>query len=223
MIIEISKNLDQVNEAWGLVYQNYVNSGFIDSNSQEIFTFPHYVGPQSIVILGKNTGTDDRITLSVMLDIGQGLPLDGQFPLEIDRLRKRCSRLIEIGLFASSSFQPKQVLHRLQSIPISYGIYHDCMDLVIGVNPKFVPYYNRFFGGELVSGAKQYENLHDAPVALIYLNLRKKEVRDMPLVKKAIADVDSYKFNERYRFPEEDLRGSRIEGYVRKDRMAIPA
>src|SRR4051812_1164893 len=94
----VSRTLDDVLEAWQLVYLAYRRAELIDTNPFELHTIPQAVGPQTLVITGC-LGPMAATTLSAYTDSPAGLPLDSVYPEEIGALRKQGRKLMEVGLF----------------------------------------------------------------------------------------------------------------------------
>src|ERR1044071_1772763 len=94
-----ARGLDEVIQAWSLVYRIYVQSGLISANPYEIHTVGTAVKPDTAVILAR-LGQLPVATLSAIADGPDGLPLDSVYAAELDRLRASGRRLLEIGLFA---------------------------------------------------------------------------------------------------------------------------
>src|SRR5690349_4952329 len=102
MKLKVATTFLEIIEGWQLVYQQYVKSALIESNPFSIFTYPEYISRDSAVILGKSGGKS-VCSVSAVLDNNHRLPLDTYFHKELDELRLKNKKLIEIGLLANQS------------------------------------------------------------------------------------------------------------------------
>src|SRR4051794_7035611 len=94
----VARTLDDVLEAWQLVYIAYRGVGLVDANPYELHTMPQAVGAQTLVVTGC-LGPLSVSTLSVYLDPPGGLPLDSVYKDELAGLRGEGRRIMEVGLF----------------------------------------------------------------------------------------------------------------------------
>src|SRR5437660_92608 len=95
----VARTLDDVVEAWSVVYYAYLRAGLIDSNPFEVHTVPQALGPHTLVVTGC-LGPLSVSTLSAYVDNPAGVPLDAVYRAELDGLRKQGRRIMEVGLFA---------------------------------------------------------------------------------------------------------------------------
>jgi hypothetical protein len=213
----VARTLDDVLEAWQLVYMAYRRAELIDSNPFELHAIPQAVGPQTVVItgcLGPMPGT----TLSAYIDNPLGLPLDSVYPEELGALRKQGRRLMEVGLFGDRRdhlVRSSEGLFDLMRFAFYYGIHSNCDDAVIGIHPRHAPFYQRFFALEAIGEARSYPTVKNNPVVLLRLNFRAK--RDS--LPKGLAFFSDNQiaegiFANRYLFDQESVAGSMLERYL---------
>jgi hypothetical protein len=213
----VARTLDDVLEAWQLVYTAYRRAGLIDSNPFELHTVPQAVGPQTMVItgcLGPMTGT----TLSAYVDNPTGLPLDSVYPEELGNLRKEGRKLMEVGLFGDRRdhlVRSSEGLFDLMRFAFYYGHYSGCDDAVIGIHPRHAPFYQRFFALEQIGEARSYATVKNKPVVLLRLNFKAK--RDaLPRGLRFFSDnqIPNDIFANRYLFDEASMENSMLERYL---------
>ncbi len=84
---KVASTFSQLLEGWFTVYKQYLSVSFISANKVSLFTFPHYIGNRSALILGRDHGKT-VCTISAVLDGENGLPLDVYFKNDLDNLRR---------------------------------------------------------------------------------------------------------------------------------------
>ncbi len=238
---QTAKSLPQVVKAWRLVYHVYLESGYITPNPYKIHTVPQAVQPATAVFL-EQTGPCEGSTLSAILDGPKGLPLDHVYGDELDKLRNRGRRLLEFGLLADTSvICDDEGLPTRKHNPLSarypmvarmgdtlanvfrhafwYAMCNDVTDIVIGVNPKHAPFYQRVAGFRRIARNKTYSLVNNAPVTLLRcaldrrLNSRKHQPEGLAYCLE-YPPVDGA-FDDRCAFTPREVRGSVIDVYLR--------
>jgi len=213
----VARTLDDVLEAWNLVYLAYRRAELIDANPFELHAIPQAIGPQSVVItgcLGPMAGT----TLSAYVDNPGGLPLDSVYPDELADLRKQGRKLMEVGLFGDRRdhlIRSADSLFDLMRFAYYYGIHSNCDDAIIGIHPRHAPFYQRFFALEPIGAVRDYATVKNNPVVLLRLNFRAK--RDsMPKGLSFFSNnqIPASVFESRYKFEPASLVDSTLERYM---------
>src|SRR5699024_10861758 len=100
--------LREVEMAWRLVYERYVQKKLIEQNPFNLHTVPMAIGDHACVICGPERNTsgatsrpgETRSTLTLIGDNPAGLPLDSVYREQLDGLRRRGRRPVEVGLLA---------------------------------------------------------------------------------------------------------------------------
>jgi len=200
MILKVATTLSETIDAWRLVYQQYVKSALIDANPFSVFTYPEYLSRNSAVILGK-VGDKSVCSVSAVLDSNHYLPLDTYFHEELDGLRKKNKKLIEIGLLANQSEKasPFYMIELLSSIA-HFGVYSNFHDYVIGVHPRRVKFFKHFFGFNQVGTNKKYHQLNDAEVVLLHADGQDFETLAQKASHAVYFEETDLKFANRFRF-----------------------
>ena len=200
MYFSISKNAQEVINAWNLVYKAYRAHGLIEVNAHQIFSYPQYIMGNLIVGIGYDKDRLASCTISGLEDGPQGLPTENLFQTEIQQLRDTGKKLIEIGLLANLGAHSKRNLLRLESIPLIYGIQHGIFDFVAAVHPKSVPFYRHFFGFYPISEVKHYPEVNHAPAQLIHSDFQHINTRNLFMAKTIFEQVESEDYGERFTF-----------------------
>jgi hypothetical protein len=211
--------LDQVESAWRLVYERYVQKNLIDKNRFGIHTVPEAIGRHASVIC-ESSGGEISTTMTLIGDNGAGIPLDSVYAQCLNALRGKGRSLVEVGLLAERrrrASRSAKTLFRMMRWAFYYTLHTQFTDIIIGVHPRHTPFYARCYGFENMAPPKCYPLVRGNPVVPMRLHLRERlsqnvlprglsHARDNPLP----ASV----FSRRFCFHPEQLRGSRIEHFL---------
>lgn len=212
--------LEQVESAWGLVYDRYSDMGLIDENPYGVHAVPTAVGPHTSVIWGPE-GPEVGYTLTLVHDGPRGIALDSVYRAQLDGLRRGGRRLLEVGMLADRRRSVARSIGALFSMMrwAAYDVLHnDLTDIVIGVHPRHSQFYVRSYGFEEFAPATSYALVKDHPVVGLRLRLREGLAKD--ILPRGLSDVRDHPipasaFARRFMFDPEQLHGSRLEGYLR--------
>lgn len=219
----VSSTLEEVEEAWGLVYQAYVRDDLIDPNPYEIHTTEQAAGPRTAVILAC-LGPLLVGTLSIYSDENQGLPLDSVYGAEIAALRRSGGTLMEIGMFADRREHMNRSadgLFELMRYAFYFALHMRIDNAIIGVHPRHAPFYMRLLGFQRLGAVRSYPTVKDRAVVLLGLNVRQTMAAD-PMPKGFRHFIDSplgpEAFSRRFRFDDPRVAGSRIGKFLAEKR-----
>jgi hypothetical protein len=177
-----ARSLEEVILAWRNVHQCYLESGLVSENPHRIHLVPQAVSPATLVVMTEpppGAFADDAehigiATISGYPDLGEGLPLDDVFRKEMDELRAAGRNLMEVGLLAdgrtgmSRCMETKFALMRWVYF---YGLYAGQTDLVLGVHPRHVAFYQRFLGCVQFAAESTCPRVNNAKVVGLRLDL----------------------------------------------------
>lgn len=223
----VARTLEEVEEAWELVYDAYRRDDLIDANPYRVHTTPQAVGPNTAVILGC-LGPLPVGTISAYTDGPQGLPLDQVYLTEINALRRSGRRLMEVGLFADRREHINRAadgLFALMRFSYFFGFPMECDDIVIGVHPRHAPFYMRLLGFERIGAVRSYPTVKDHAVVLLRLKLRESlEIVPLPKGLSYFAEtpVPAKAFEHRFSFTPAQIANTRI-GQFLAQRKDVPA
>lgn len=212
-------SLEEVESAWGLVYERYAQMGLIDENPFGIHATPTGVGPHACVIWGPD-GPQVGYTVTLFRDGPRGLALDSVYPREIDELRGKGRRLLEVGMLADRRrcvSRSVQALFSMLRWSLHYALHTDLTDLVIGVHPRHAQFYVRYYGFEPFAAEKSYPLVRNHPVVPLRLRIPEGLAKDdMPrgLAHAYHNRLPEGAFAHRFAFEPEQLRGSPIAGFM---------
>ena len=220
-----ASTLEQVESAWGLVYQRYTQMGLIDENPFGMHAVPGAVGKHACVIWGPE-GPDVGYTMTLFRDNPMGLALDSVYARELDELRGKGRRLLEVGMLADrrqSAARGIGALFSMMRWAVYYGLHTDLTDVVIGVHPRHAQFYVRCYGFEEFAVPTSYPLVRNNPVVPLRLRLLEglaKDVLPRGLAEARDNPLPASAFSQRFAFEPEQLRGSLIAGFL-KDRYGL--
>lgn len=218
-------SLEQVESAWRLVYDRYTQMGLINENPFGIHAVPGAVGDHACVIWGPD-GANVGYTMTLFRDNPMGLALDSVYARELDALRAKGRRLLEVGMLADrrqSATRGVGALFSMMRWAVHYGLHTDLTDIVIGVHPRHAQFYVRCYGFEEFAEPTSYPLVRNNPVVPLRLRLLERLVNDV--LPRGLADarnnpIPGHAFSGRFAFKPEQLRGSVIADFL-KDRYCI--
>jgi len=117
-------------------------------------------------------------TLTLGIDSAEGLSASVMYPCEIDELRAQGRVLCEITKLAiDQSVSSRNVLASLFHIAYIHARQlHGCTDILIEVNPRHVPFYQRMLGFRQVGNERQCPRVK-APAVLLRLETDYVEIQ----------------------------------------------
>jgi hypothetical protein len=205
--IKIAENITEHRQAFSLVYQEYVQSGYIPNPipNGEVFSVFNLL-PETAVFVVKSYQTVIS-TLSQFYDSKLfGLPMDSIYRDELSELRKKGRRIAEIGALATKGdYRWQNLFMYLCQIMYWFARYQRVDDLCITVNPKHVRFYKTIFLFEEFGPEKEYPKVA-APAVLLRLNMHRAE-ND---IKQAYSESD-FECNLYHYFHR--MNGNKIEDY----------
>lgn len=171
--IKIAETEYELENAYRLLHNSYVKSGFMNPDPTEMRVLPQHLLPQTTTIVAKWDGHVIG-TLSLIRDNPFGLPMEKLFDLTSRRYNGR--RLAEVS---SLAVDPKHRGHLNQALlPLFRFVYQYARDyfgvheFVIAVNPSMADLYLAFMCFErLQSKSRPYNFVKGAPAVGLYLNL----------------------------------------------------
>lgn len=215
----VAETLEDVTDAWHLLYHVYRRVGYIPDNPFELHTTPHAIGEQNLVVSAKIQGLTVG-TISAIHDGELGLPLDAVYHKELDALRQQGRRMLEIGLFADRRQDIDRsfiTILELMRFTFYFGYHQGTTDCICGIPPRRAKLYARAFGFEIIGEPTSYASVLDNPVVLlrssreyITANLEKHKAMDHFAQNPIPREV----FERRFRFLPPQMSGSQLEKYL---------
>lgn len=171
--VGVASTIDQVVEAWQLVYQLYRRIDIINENPIGLHTSMHAVFPNTSVVLGQLNG-EVVSTMSVMHDSDYGLPLDRVYSRQLNMLRRLGRPLIEVGLLADRREKAGRALSAVMEMMrhTVWNAYYQQADIVCGVHPHHADFYIKAFGCDVIGPVLLYPTVRNRPVVLLRLDIQ---------------------------------------------------
>lgn len=170
----LAGSIDEMKEAFRLIYDRYLASGFQEPDPSLMRIGFHNLLPTSNLIIVKRNGKVAG-TLTIIGEFNGKLPIDALFGEEIDKIRGKDSMICELSGLATDA-----VLSRRESSDILLSLFkstfilgHDilgCTDFCMMINPHHSAYYKKDFNCENIGKVKHCEKVNGAPAVPLRLN-----------------------------------------------------
>ncbi|MBW2527188.1 MAG: hypothetical protein JRI23_23605 [Deltaproteobacteria bacterium] len=161
--VRIARTAEEYRDAFALVHVAYAYLGIESVRKTALRITPQHLLPEATVFIAYE-GDQPVGTMTVTIDSPAGLPLDGDYPAELDRLRAEGLKLVEYGSLS--------VVHRCRhtGVPVLLAMAANCWaharggdQLVIGVHPRAAAYYRALYAFSLMGQPQRHQKLA-APV-----------------------------------------------------------
>jgi GNAT superfamily N-acetyltransferase len=145
--VRLAQDAEELRAAFTLLHEAYAERGLEPVGDRKMRITPHHVLQESLVFVAYE-GDRPVGTITVTGDSPAGLPLDKDYPAELDRLRDADARLAEIGSLAVL----KPWRHTGVTFLLSMTAHWACHTLfrathtAIGVNPSAEGFYAAIHG-----------------------------------------------------------------------------
>lgn len=169
----VGQTLDEVMQAWEIVYDAYRRLKLIAPNPWGVHCTPHAFTNDTAVIRGCLQGRCVTTLTAYLDDPEHGLPLDAVYPDTLAQLRERGCDLIELGLLADRRAdirRPRSSLMELIRWATCFGLIHGARQAIIGVHPHHAKFYAKCLGFQIVGKEKNYSQVNGAPVVPLLMD-----------------------------------------------------
>lgn len=215
----ICQTLQDVTDAWSVLYRVYLRTGFVAPNPFELHTTHHALGRHTAVIQSR-IGQIAVGTISAINDSPALLPLDSVYPNELAALRSQGCKLIEVGLFGDRREGMERSFNtvlELMRYTFYFGQYSGATDFVCGIPPRRAKLYAHAFGFDIIGDLKSYETVQGNPVVLLRSNTAKAVAnrnRHRAIDFFLRNPFDTTAFDSRFSFTPDEMAGSLLEQYA---------
>jgi hypothetical protein len=214
-----ARSVQDVIEAWQLVYTACRRSGLIPPNHQRLFTVPKAIGPQTLVLQGR-LGIQTVTTLTAIADGPSSLPLDDESHTPLGDLRRQRRPLLEICLVGdrrdrlSRTLQAKRALLRLA---FGYARARDISDVVLRAADDDAHLYNYEYGFAVLPAPQGRPTPANSGRVVLHLNV--EAAADGGTCPPGLAwcrqhPVTPRVFSTRFEFDPARLRGSLVADFL---------
>jgi hypothetical protein len=170
--IKIAETSREYEQALALVYEEYVQSGYIPNPNPDGMVFSvHHLLPETTVFIAKSYETVISTLTQVFDSEHFGLPMDCIYREELAELRDKGRKIAELGSLATNKeFRWQNLFMYLCQLMYWFARERGVNDLCITVNPKHVRFYKTIFLFEKFGPEKQYPKVA-APAVLMRLDV----------------------------------------------------
>jgi len=219
--IKLVKSPEGLREACKLVHDRYLDIGLINRQESGLWITPYQINPDSKAVIALMRINNKPIATATLVQDSPnlGLPSDKIYPDEINKLRAKNRKIVEITSLAAKPCKEavNAFLHVFKWLGV-YSIVKGYDDMVISVHPKHAPFYEDILLFERIGDLKYYPGLKEAPAYLEWTDLQTLPER----MKAAYADLPD--FANLYKFfagkDKEFLK--RMETMVETEEMCPP-
>jgi len=189
--IKLVKSPEGLREACKLVHDRYFEIGLINKQESGLWITSYQINPDSkaVIALMRIHGEPIATATLVQDSPNLGLPSDKIYPEEINRLRAKNRKIVEITSLAAKPCKEavNAFLHVFKWLGV-YSIVKGYDDMVISVHPKHAPFYEDILLFERIGGLKYYPGLKEAPAYLEWTDLQTLPER----MREAYADLPDF-------------------------------
>ncbi len=219
LTFRVADTLDDVQQAWSLVYDSYCRQELIRPNAHRIHLVPEAVRPGSAVIVGLIR--DEVVSTMTLYPDGDGaLALDRVYSSVLDDLRHTGRRLVEVGLFADRRERISRsvsALMELMRYTFFYAVSIDATDIMIGVHPHHAGFYQRCFGFEVCAETAGCPSVNGSP--MVPLRLAIPETYGQDKLPRGLAyfkslPLNATTFDHRAELTPQTTSGTRIGAFL---------
>jgi hypothetical protein len=166
-VFKVADSARELLEAYHLLYHEYVQVGYAQENKNEILFTKHHLLPKTTVLLAKSESAVISTATLVRDSDLFGLPMDDLYGKELESLRRKRRKVVEVCALASSTQRFSRIgIHNFTRLLFLYCVFLDVDDVCVMVNPKHVPIYKRLCELELFGEEKHYDRVNAPAVAL---------------------------------------------------------
>ncbi|PCJ62347.1 MAG: hypothetical protein COA79_04585 [Planctomycetota bacterium] len=170
--LKIASSVKELNEAYKLVYRQYLEKGFTAKNDAEKRILFWNTLPDTYTVIAKQ---NDRVigTLTFIKDSVAGLPMDDISKNSLEPMRKEGRVLCELtGLAIDGSACEKSTVMKLFQFGFKLSSSHlKSTDYVITINPRHQFFYKKVLCFEIIGSTCSYKKVENAPAVPMRLNL----------------------------------------------------
>jgi len=165
---------DELEEAYELVYTNYVQRGYIQEHSGGIRVTVFNAFPTTRTFVAV---LDDQViaTVSLVEDTPAGLPMDEIYKRELDALREQGRKISEVTMLADRRRLIRRALAMLLMLMkrvFDYAaLVQHADDLCITINPRHESYYERCLLFKPLGPLRSYPSVRENPALAKRLNI----------------------------------------------------
>ena len=165
---------DEFEQAFRLVYQNYLLRGYAGPDPSGLRVIKHIMVPEAATFVGVLDGSVIA-TVSLVPDTELGLPMDSIYADRLQPLRDQGRRLTEVTMLADRRLEINRTLPmllNLMKLVFDYARFAlKADDLCITINPRHEAFYRRYLLFADLGEERGYPSVEDYPALAKRLDL----------------------------------------------------
>ncbi len=173
--IEVANTLKKREEVFKMVYQAYLEKGFIPENSKKWHVIPQDISPDTIILLARDQYGAIAGTVTLVFDQSVSLPANKIYSEEIRELRNKGEVIAEVSRLAISKKHrhSKEILSLLFNHLVIYCNHvKKVSSLICEVNPRHFAYYKSILNFEQIGALKPCPMVQENPAILLHLSIQ---------------------------------------------------
>ncbi|MDX1252534.1 MAG: hypothetical protein IDH49_09875 [Gammaproteobacteria bacterium] len=176
--IRIARSARELHDAYHLVYNQYCKIGYQIENDSKIRFTPHFALPTSHTFIALSHG-EVAATLTMVIDGALGLPMEKEYPEEIQLLRRKSGALLaEISCLVTRRSRDLTLLLQLFYAAYIYALHrHKVSDFCVAIAPEHQSFYRHAMLLEQIGPVKEYALINHMRTVAMRLNLPSAEQR----------------------------------------------
>lgn len=180
--IKFAENRDELKQAFSLLHDVYLKMRYLDRPKPHGMLFSiHSLLPETVVIAAKSHLSVISTLTEIFDTEAFGLPMDTIYRKEVDALREKGRKVIELSALVSpKNLRWRNLFMYVAQVMYWYSSYRGVNDLCIAVNPKHVRFYKNIFLFEDLGPERHFPKVMAPAVALrINMDNIEEKVKDV--------------------------------------------
>jgi len=169
--IQRASTAEDLYDAYKLVYDCFVEKGYIFPNPSRLRMRPYEALPETATFVAKADNVIVGVTSIVVDTPGLGLPSEKPYPQEVESLRHTAHKLCEItNLAIAPDYRRTNILTELIRCYIAHFLAIGCDYAIASISPGHRAFYE-LLGFDTIGERTSYSQDFDDPVILVRLSL----------------------------------------------------
>lgn len=175
--ISIASTERELEDAYRLVYKQFMKQGYQAENESGIRFLPHFALPTSHTLIAK-TGDNVVGTLTLVRDGALGLPMEKLYPNEVAVLRQSGAKIAEVSCLATRRTRDLPAVLRLFYAVYGYALHqYGITDLCVVVSPSHQDFYKHALLLEQIGPMTSNALCNNVKIVAMRLNLPEAQQR----------------------------------------------
>ncbi|MFC1479506.1 hypothetical protein ACFL6F_02815 [Planctomycetota bacterium] len=232
--VRLARTKQELQEAYRIVYEQYMGAGYVKNNTKEMRFLPHFALPTSYTFIASDSNEKIIGTLTLVFDGQLGFPSEDEFPGPIKALRENGEKLAEISCLATEKqCERMAVVVSLYRAVYAYACHlKGATGFFISSMKKHMKFYTRHLLFDVIGDPVIYHDTNEVsvyPMILDFRNITNRfkekhkgdifarmflEGKDFTETAEQIGDYTEEDLIVRYRFSKKALDWNTVKGEV---------